>query len=80
MFGKFGYFDKWNKYEHNSNYNVTNGVLFIESVSNKEKKLFKELDVVIGLKQISRVKSAIFDVNMELIVNPLGMEKTLNFK
>jgi hypothetical protein len=80
IFGKFGYFDKWNKYEHKSNYNVTNGVLFIESVSNKEKKLFKELDVVIGLKQISRVKSAIFDVNMELIVNPLGMEKTLNFK
>jgi hypothetical protein len=80
IFGKFGYFDKWNNYEHKSNYNVTNGVLFIESVSNKGKKLFRELDVVIGLKQISSVKSTINDVNMKLIVNPLGVEKTVNFK
>jgi hypothetical protein len=80
IFGKFGYFDKRNNYEHKSNYNVTNGVLFIESVSNKGKKLFRKLDVVIGLKQISRVKTVTPEVNMELIVNPLGVEKTVNFK
>jgi hypothetical protein len=80
IFGKFGYFDKRNNYEHKSNYNVTNGVLFIESVSNKGKKLFKKLDVVIGLKQISSVKSVTSEVNMELIVNPLEVEKTVNFK
>jgi hypothetical protein len=80
IFGEFGFFNKWNNYEHKSNYNVTNGVLFIESVSHKGKKLFRELDVVIGLKQISSVKSTINDVNMELIVNLLGMEKTVNFE
>jgi hypothetical protein len=81
IFGKFGYFDEWNNYEHRSNYNVTNGVLFIDSVSNKGKKLIRKLDVVIGLKQISSVNYTLNpDVNMELIVNPLGLEKTGNFK
>jgi hypothetical protein len=80
IFGKFGYSDKWNNYKHRSNYNVTNGVLFIDSVSNKGKKLIRKLDVVIGLKQISSVKSMTPEVDMELIVNPLGLEKTGNFK
>jgi hypothetical protein len=80
IFGKFGYFDKWNNYEHRSNYNLTNGVLFIEFVSNKGKKIFRKLDFVIGLSQISSIELITPELNTQLIVNPLGVEKTVNFE
>jgi hypothetical protein len=79
-YAKLDFFDKMHNYEHKSNYSVTNGVLFIESVCNEGKKLFRRLDVGIGLKQISSVKSVTPYVIMELTVDPLGVEKTVNFK
>jgi hypothetical protein len=78
-FGKLGFFDKMHNYEHKSNYNVTNGVLFIESVSNKEKKEFTKFDAVIGLKQISKLKLITPTINANLTANPLGAKKTINF-
>jgi hypothetical protein len=78
-FGKLGFFDKMHNYEHKSNYNVTNGVLFIQSVSNKEKKQFTKLDAVIGLKRISELELITPTINANLRANPLGARKTLNF-
>jgi hypothetical protein len=78
-FGKLGFFDKTHNYEHKSNYNVTNGVLFIKSVSNKENKQFTKLDAVIGLKQISKLELITPTINANLKANPLGAKKTVNF-
>jgi hypothetical protein len=79
-FGKLGFFDKWKNYEHKSHYNITNGVIFIDAVSYKAKKLITKFEVVIGLSQISSVKLITAELNTQLIVNPLGVEKTVNFK
>jgi hypothetical protein len=78
-FGKLGFFDKMHNYEHKSNYNVTNGVLFIESVSNKENKQFTKLDAVMGLKRISKLELITPTINANLVANPLGPKKTVNF-
>jgi hypothetical protein len=78
-FGKLGFFDKMHNYEHKSNYNVTNGVLFIESVSNKEKKEFTKFDAVIGFGQISKLELITPTINANLTTNPLGAKKTVNF-
>jgi hypothetical protein len=78
-FAKLGFFDKMHNYEHKSNYNVTNGVLFIEYISNKEKKQFTKFDAVIGLEQISKLELITPTINANLTANPLGAKKTVNF-
>jgi len=78
-FGKLGFFEKKHQYEHTSRFSIENGVLVIESVSNKEKKNFTKFDAVIGLRQISNVSLITPKVNAQLIINPLGAKKTLNF-
>jgi hypothetical protein len=79
-FGKLGFFDKWKNYEHKGHYKVTNGVIFIDAVRHKPKKPIRKFDAVFGLSQISSVKLITPELNTQLIVNPLGVEKTVNFK
>jgi hypothetical protein len=79
IFGKLVFSDKWKNIDHKSHYNVTNGVLFIDSVSYKAKKITEKFDVVIGSSQESSVKLITPEVNTQFIVNPLGAKKTVTF-
>ncbi len=79
IFGKLEFIDKSKYNEYKSHYNVTNGVLSIDSISYKAKKMTEKFHVVIGLSQESRVELMINDVDTQLIVNPLGAKKTVTF-
>jgi hypothetical protein len=79
-FGKLGFVDKENNYEHKSQYNVSNGILTVKSISDQEKQTFTKLDAVIGRRIISNVTLITPKINAQLTANPLGEKKTLVFK
>lgn len=79
-FGKLGFVDKVDNYEHKSQFNVSNGIITIKSISDKEKETFTKLDAVIGRRIISNITLVTPKINAQLIANPLGEKKTLVFK
>jgi hypothetical protein len=79
-FGKIGFVNKVDNYEHKSQYNISNGILTIKSISDKDKETASKLDAVIGLRIVSEVTLVSPKVNAKLTVNPLGEKKTLVYK
>ena len=79
-FGKLGFVDKENNYEHKSQYNVSNGILTVKSISDENKETFTKLDAVIGRRIISNINLITPKVNAQLTANPLGEKKTAVFK
>ena len=79
-FGKLGFVDKIDNYEHKSQFNVSNGIITVKSISDKEKQTFTKLDAVIGRKIISNISLITPKINAQLTANPLADKKTLVFK
>jgi len=79
-FGKIGFVNKNDNYDLKSQFEVSNGILTIKSVSGQEQSTFTKLDAVIGRKIVSNVSLIAPDVNGQLTLNPLGEKKTLVIK
>jgi len=79
-FGKLGFVNKIDNYEHKSQFNVTNGVLTIKSISDKEKETFTKLDATIGRHIVSELNLITPKRNAQLKINPLTEPKTLTWK
>jgi len=79
-FGKIGFVNKVDNYEHKSSYNVSNGILTIKSISDLDKESTARFDAVIGLRIVSNVTLVSPSVNARLTANPLAEKKTLVYK
>ncbi|CAG2104315.1 unnamed protein product [Medioppia subpectinata] len=75
-FGKLGFVNKVDNYEHKSHFNVSNGVLTIKSVSDKDTKL----DGTFGRHIVSELHLVTPKRNAHLTINPLVEPKTLVWK
>jgi hypothetical protein len=79
-FGKLGFVNKIDNYEHKSQFNVTNGVLTIKSISDKEKETFTKLDATIGRHIVSELNLITPKHSAQFKMNPLTEPKTLTWK